>query len=116
VYALVLDVAELGVPTAKIGQALQAEGITGLSAGYQNVHLLPMYQKKMACGSRGFPWKSNICRREVDYRKGICPVAERLHDSDYLGFATCLHDLSDADVDTIVAAFTKVWQSLDQLR
>lgn len=116
IYALTLDPSALGVTTARLAQALEAEGVTGLSAGYTNIHLLPMYQKRLAYGSHGFPWTSDICRRHVEYRKGICPVAERLHDTDYLGFATCLHDLADADVDLIIAAFHKVWGSLARLR
>jgi perosamine synthetase len=116
IYPLTVDTVSLGVSAAKIAQALEAEGVTGVSAGYQNVHLLPIYQKKIAYGSHGFPWSSDICRREVDYRKGICPTAERLHERDYLGFAACLHDLGDADVDLMLAAFAKVWDSLDSLR
>jgi dTDP-4-amino-4,6-dideoxygalactose transaminase len=116
VYPLTLDTQKLGVSAARIAQALKAEGLTGVSAGYQNVHLLPIYQRKIAYGSRGFPWSSDICRRPVDYRKGICPNAERLHDRDFLGFASCLHDLSDGDVDLMLAAFAKVWSSLEALR
>jgi hypothetical protein len=97
-------------------KALQAEGVTGLANGYQNVHLLPIFQKKVAYGSNGFPWTSDICHRNVSYEKGICPVAERLHDETYLGFAMCLHDLSDSDVDLIAQAFYKVWGQLEVLK
>jgi perosamine synthetase len=116
VYSILLDTAELGVSRARILEALEAEGVAGLAAGYVNVHLLPMYQKKIAYGSKGFPWSSDICRRDVDYGKGICPVAERLHDSDYLGLALCMHEFPDQDIDMVVAAFHKVWTHLEHLR
>lgn len=116
VYSIVLDIARLGVSRARIVEALEAEGVPGLAAGYANLHLLPMYQKKMAYGSKGFPWSSDICRRDVEYRKGICPVAERFHDSEYLGLAICMHELPDQDVDLVVAAFSKVWDQLECLR
>ena len=115
-YPMILDTEELGVPREIIVKALQAEGVTGLANGYQNVHLLPMFQKKVAYGSKGFPWKSDICHREVSYDKGICPVAEKLHDETYMGFAMCLHDLSDYDVDLIAKPFHKVWGQIDQLK
>jgi len=115
VYAMTLDPAVLGVPRTRILEALAAEGVQGLSGAYQNLHLLPMYQKKIAYGSRGFPWTSDICHREVSYAKGICPVAEELNDSSYLGFATCMHQLTDPEVDMLVAAFHKVWASLSAL-
>jgi dTDP-4-amino-4,6-dideoxygalactose transaminase len=116
VYPLVLDLQQLGVSRARIVEALEAEGIVGLMAGYVNVHLLPMYQQKMAYGSKGFPWTSDICRRDVSYEKGICPVAETLHDSTFLGYEMCMHDLADAEVDLIVSAFQKVWGQLASLK
>jgi dTDP-4-amino-4,6-dideoxygalactose transaminase len=116
VYPIVLDITQLGVTREILVKALQAEGVTGLANGYQNVHLLPMFQKKVAYGSKGFPWTSDICHRNVHYDKGICPVAEKLHDETYLGFAMCLHDLSNSDVDLIAQAFYKVWSQLDQLK
>jgi hypothetical protein len=76
---------------------------------------LPLYQRKIAYGSTGFPWTSDICRRDVDYSKGICPVAEQLNDSAYLGFGMCVYDLTENDVDLIVTAFRKVWNSLELL-
>lgn len=116
VYPMVLDIEQLGVPRARIIEALEAEGLKGLAGGYTNIHLLPMYQQKIAYGSKGFPWTSDICRREVSYQKGICPVAERLHEFTYLGFAMCMHELTDEDVALIGQAFRKVWDQMDCLK
>jgi perosamine synthetase len=115
-YPMILDVERLGVSRNRILEALCAEGVTGLSGGYTNIHLLPMYQEKIAYGSKGFPWTSDICHRDVSYKKGICPVAERLHDSTYLGFAMCMHQLRNDDIDLIVRAFRKVWAQLAKLQ
>lgn len=115
VYPLDVDVQALGVTRSRLTDALRAEGLSGIGAGYQNVHLLPIFQQKIAYGSRGFPWNSDICRRDVSYQKGICPVAEKLHDETYLGFAMCLNDLTNEDVRLIIAAFHKVWNNLDAL-
>jgi perosamine synthetase len=111
VYPMILDIEELGVSRERIHAALQAEGVT-LGKRYQNIHLLPVYQKKIAYGSRGFPWTSDICHRDIDYSKGICPVAEELNDSSYLGLGMCVYDLTDNDVDLIASAFHKVWKNL----
>ncbi len=115
VYPMLLDIGQIGVSRARIVEALEAEGLVGLAAGYANIHLLPMFQKKIAYGSNGFPWSSDICRRDVSYAKGICPVAETLHDSSYLGFEMCLHQLTDPEVDAIVRVFRKVWANMDIL-
>jgi perosamine synthetase len=115
-YPLILDVDSLGISRATILKALAAEGVVGLVAGFANIHMLPLYQKKMAYGSKGFPWTSDICRRDVSYAHGICPVAEELHEKTYIGFAMCMHELADAEVDLMVTAFKKVWANLDSLR
>ena len=115
-YPIVLDIEWLGVTRARIIEALEAEGISGLAAGYAGGDLLPMYQQKIAYGSKGFPWTSDICKRDVSYQKGICPVAEKLHESTYIGFAMCMHELTDDEVDLIGQAFRKVWSQLETLR
>ena len=115
-FPMILDCDLLGVTRNQIFTALEAEGVTGLAAGYANVHLLPLYQKKIAYGSKGFPWSSDICKREVNYTKGICPVAEELHEKSYLGYEMCLNELDNNDVDLIIAAFKKVWKNLDHLK
>jgi len=114
-YGMILDTELLGVTRERLAEALIAEGVEGLSTVYQNIHLLPMYQKKIAFGSKGFPWTSDISKREVNYEKGICPVAEELQDQSYMGIFMCMKELRDEDVDLIVKAFEKVWNQLDQL-
>ena len=116
VYPMKLDLKKIGVSRARIIEALEAEGVEGLMGGYVNIHLLPMYQKKIAYGSKGFPWSSDICKREVSYAKGICPIAESLNDSTFLGFQMCLHQMSDIEVDFTVHAFRKIWSNLALLK
>ncbi|MEI6153743.1 MAG: DegT/DnrJ/EryC1/StrS family aminotransferase [Deltaproteobacteria bacterium] len=115
VYPLVYHPEETGIPRDLIVQALRAEGVPA-SGGYLNIHLLPMYQKKTAYGSKGFPWTAEFYRGAVSYNKGICPVAEELHDKKYLNLNMSFHDYSDPEIDLIVEAFRKVWKNLDQLK
>jgi perosamine synthetase len=114
-YSMVLDTDTLGVSRQRIADALIAEGVEGLSTVYQNLHLLPMYQQKIAFGSKGFPWTSDICKRDVNYKKGICPVAEELQDKSYMGIFMCMKEMLDDDVDLIIRAFEKVWENLESL-
>ena len=116
IYGMILNIEVIGVSREKIIDALEAEGVEGLTGGYANIHLLPIFQKKIAYGSQGFPWTSDICKREVSYNKGICPIAEDLHETSFLGYEMCLHDLSGEDVKLIIEAFNKVWNNLDELR
>lgn len=115
-YQMILDLPKLGVRRERIFEALKAEGVEGLGIAFANIHRLPIFQQKIAYGRKGFPWTSDICKRDVSYAKGICPVAERLQDETYLGFQICMHELRDVDVDLMVAAFHKVWANLDALK
>jgi dTDP-4-amino-4,6-dideoxygalactose transaminase len=115
VYAMQLNSDKVGVSRDIICQALNAEGLN-VSNRYQNIHLLPAYQRKIAFGSHGFPWTSDICKREISYDKGICPVAERLNDESYLGLGLCSYEFEEPDVDLVIQAFHKVWRNLDDLR
>ena len=115
-YPIILDIEKLKVPREVITKALIAEGLTGLVNGYQNIHLLPMYQEKKCYGSKGFPWTSDICKRDVNYKKGICPIAENLHDKTFLNYFMCTHQLNEKDTELIVECFKKVWRNMDKLR
>ena len=114
VYAMQLDLEVLQVSRQKIVEALAAEGVI-VSSGYQNIHLIPLYQKKIAFGSKGFPWSSEFCKREISYKKGICPNAEYLNDNSYIGFGMCVYDLTFEDIDLIIKSFHKVWKNLENL-
>ena len=115
VYPLVLDIERLGCSKFKIADALRAEGVE-LATAYQNIHLIPMYQKKIAFGSKGFPWTADFARKNISYEKGICPVAEKLNDETYLAFSMCVYDLSDDNLDLVIKSFHKVWNNIDQLK
>jgi perosamine synthetase len=116
IYGITLDPTQVGVSRRTLVAALRAEGVPGIISGYQNVHLYPLFQKRIAYGKGGFPWSSPYCTREVRYERGICPVAERLHSENFLGINICLNDYDAEDVRRVVAAFRKVWSQRDTLR
>lgn len=115
VLPLIVDVDKLGVSRDSVIKALEAEGVLGLMAGYINIHLLPMYQNKIAYGSNGFPWNLKETRQDINYMKGICPIAEKFHEKTFIGFQMCMYELSNDNVDLIIGAFKKVWKNLDNL-
>ena len=116
VYGLTLDIDALCVSRERIVEALRAEGVPALMAGYQNLHLLPLFRCKIAYGTNGFPWNSEFCTSDVTYGPGLCPVAEELHAKTFLGLNICMNDLPPEDVARIVQAFHKVWAQMDQLK
>lgn len=99
-----------------IFEALKAEGVPNISKNYQNLHLLPMFQKKIAYGNKHFPWSYKYSRKNISYKKGICPNAELLNDKEYLGFEMCKSNLSLKELKIFIKAFYKVWDNLHLLR
>ncbi len=97
----------------KIFNALISEGIPGLVDSYTNLHLLPMYQKKIAYGKKHFPW--SIGRKEITYKKGICPNAENIEDNEFIALMLQEFDFSNSDIDKIISAFKKVWSEIKYL-
>ena len=115
VYGLTLDTQKLGVGRPALVEALRAEGVPGLMPGYVNVHRLPIFTEQVAYGTGGHPWTLRP-DRQFRYGEGTCPVAERLHDSDFLGINACMFQFPSDEVQLIVDAFHKVWDNLDSLR
>ena len=116
IYAIQVDEELLGVSKRKIFEALQAEGIENILDQYFNLHLLPMYKNKLAYGTKGFPWSSNICKRDIKYGEGTCPVAEKLNKENLILLELCVHEYSKKEVELVVKCFKKVWANIEYLK
>jgi perosamine synthetase len=116
VYGMRLEPEAVGVPRARLVEALRAEGVPWLMAGYQNIHRLPLFRNKIAYGSQGFPWNQPFVSRDVPYGKGVCPTAERLHEETFLGINLCMGEFPPEEIALVVEAFRKVWAGRDALR
>lgn len=91
----------------KIINELIKEGVP-IEGSYANLHLLPIFQKKIAFGE--FPWSRKIYKGNVSYKKGICPNAEKINDNEYLGLHLYKYDYTIKDIQEIVKKFKKVWK------
>ena len=116
IFAIGLDLELIGVSRDIVVAALQAEGVPWVYGGYQNIHLQPMYQKKIAYGSDGFPWNLHPEEEHPNYEKGICPVAEKLHGEEVICLQICQHKYNQKQIKLVSKAFHKVWNALDDLK
>ena len=106
------DAATVGVPRHIFAKALKAEGVP-MDEGYvKPLYLLPVFQRRIAFGGKGFPFDLT----DQHYPPGLCPVCERLHFQEELGFGICSFELSDALVDAIVRVFHKVYDNRIELQ
>ena len=114
-FPILFDPDIVGLTRDQIYQALTAEGLP-IDISYPNLHLLPMYQRKIAYGSKGFPWVSEIYKGKVSYEKGICPVAENIVDNNLLLISICDYQFKNNDINNYINGFEKVWDNIDKLK
>lgn len=122
---LLFDQKEVGMERNKFIEAVKAElPVTELretegvkiSSGYvKPLYMLPMYQQKIAFGSKGYPWTSFENGKKIQYKKGLCPVAEKLYSEELFYHELMRPPMTKADLDDVVAAFEKVWQNRKEL-
>jgi dTDP-4-amino-4,6-dideoxygalactose transaminase len=110
IYPILLDWKKIKYSRTFLVNCLKSEGLQGLVEGYANIHLMPIYQKKIAYGAFGFPW--SIYNKKINYKKGICPIAEEMHDKSFIAFNICLFEISIKEVNLIYKTFEKVWKIL----
>lgn len=108
VYGMVLDT-ELARLRSAILHALKAEGVPALTAGYQNIHRLPIFTDELGGNSHG----ASIGRE--GFRQTRCPIAEDLHESRFFSLQLCAHEFDVQQTDMVIAGFRKVWRHLDHL-
>ena len=113
---MIIDKNKIKIKRELIINALEKEGVEGLMSGYANIHLLPMYQNKIAYGKGGFPWSYEKTRKNISYKKGICPVAEELNEETFIGIEICLFEYTNINLSEIINAFKKVFSSLDKIQ
>lgn len=114
VYPIILNTKKIKFTRKQLVKALLKEGVQGFVEGYANIHLLPMFKKKIAYGSKGFPWRN--FKSKINYHKGLCPVAEELHEKSFLYFEICKFNLTIKDLNFISKKFIKVWKHLSNSR
>lgn len=113
IYPILFDAAKAGISRNKFVKALVAEGVPALGAGYvRPLYLLPMYQQRIAFGSKGWPFTANG-GQGPDYSRGLCPVCEDLHYNRLIGFEICVHAFTPEQIRGVGKAFRKVLSSRD---
>lgn len=111
-FVALYDAAAMGVDREVFVAALRAEGVP-VGTGYvRPMYANPAFLNRIAYGAGGCPW---TCRRDGEapaeprrYARGMCPVAERLLDEEFLWFYHIAHASTEADMRDIGRAVRKV--------
>lgn len=118
-FVALYDAAEMGIPREVFVAALRAEGVP-VGTGYlRPMYANPTFLRRTAYGSQGCPW---ACRRgdepasERHYARGMCPVAERLLDEQFLWFYHIAYASTEDDMRDIARAVRKVVAHRERLK
>ena len=109
------DAAIVGMSRDHFVEAINAEGYY-IRGGYlRPIYLEPMYEQKICFGKDGYPFTVNSRNNEIKYKKGLCPVAERLNDEEVMLTNIIYPPLTIDDMDGFVRAIKKVISQSDQI-
>lgn len=112
IWAMRFDEKKVGISRQVFVDALKAENLP-FSAGYvKPLYLLPLFQQRIATGKDGFPFSLSDRR----YDKGLCPVVERMHFEELIGFVLCNYDLTEAMAEKIATTIRKVYDNRHELK
>lgn len=98
---------------AEIPSAVLREDTPLIGAGYvKPLYLQPLYQQRAThCSFNCEKYKGS-----VDYSKGICPTAEKLHFEELFSHEYMRPGMDKADMDDVANAFHKVAENLSELK
>jgi len=114
-YTMKYDARVTGIPRDLFVKAVLAEGFQ-IAGGYvRPLYLEPLYQQRICFGATGAPFSFNPDITADTYRKGICPVVERLQDEDLMWTTMIYPPLTPAFLDRFVDAIHKVIANRDAL-
>ncbi len=115
-HALRFNEEKAGISRAKFIEAIRAEGILIWGGYLKPLYLEPHYQNKLIY-KHGYPFKNNgLYEKEVDYSKGLCPVAERLYEKETIIVIYNYTTIEKSDIDDIALGFEKVFQNIGDLK
>jgi len=87
-----------------------------MGLGYARpLYLQPMYQRKIAYGASGCPFKKPWYKGKVNYGKGICPVTERMYEKELFSHDLIKPSMAKKDLNDVIDAFHKVWMCRAEL-
>jgi dTDP-4-amino-4,6-dideoxygalactose transaminase len=112
VWAMRYDQAVVGVPRDVFAKALAAEGFPCRVGYLSPLYLLPVFQQRIAIGSKGFPFTLT----DRLYEHGMCPVTERMENEELIVFLACTYTTTERERGQLVEAIQKVYQWRHELR
>ena len=108
IFAFSFNENKIGISRDLFCKALREEGIP-CGAGY----VKPLYMNPLYLERRAFAFKHYTGKAK--YEKGICPVAESLHEKEVITLEVCRPPATIDDMNDILEAINKIIKNKDEL-
>lgn len=108
VFAISFDENKIGIGRDLFCKALREEGIPCGSGYVKPLYLNPLYLERRAYAFKHYTGNAR-------YEKGICPVAESLHEKEVITFEICRPPATIDDMNDVLEAIDKVIKNKDEL-
>lgn len=116
IYSLKFNEEKIGIPRALFCKALRAEGIPVYEGYVRPLYLQQLYQRRLGYGGKGCPFNCPLYDGKVDYKKGICPTAERMYEKEFISLEIVKLPQMLKDMDKIIQGFKKVLSNIEDIK
>lgn len=116
VYPIRYNAETIGLSRERFIEVINAEGIPMYNGYTEPIYLEPVYQNRIAYGKDGFPFTYSGYYGNVDYRKGICPVTERMFYQELMFTDICHANVIKSDLEDVITAFEKVFSNITSIK
>jgi len=108
VFGFSYDEKTIGIPRNLFCDALKAEGIPCFAGYVKPLYLNPLYSEKKAFAFKHYTGSAK-------YEKGICPVAEELHEKILIGTEIARPPATINDMEDLIKAIHKIIKNKQEL-
>lgn len=102
------DESKIGIPRNLFCEALKAEGIPCVAGYVEPLYLNPLYLERRAFAFKHYAGK-------VQYKKGMCPVAELLHEKELINTIICRPPATVDDMSDVILSIKKIIENKQEL-
>lgn len=115
IYPFKFENEEWGISREAFARAMAAEGFP-LGVGYvKPIYLMNIYKHKRVFNNSTYPF-AFIDKPTQEYKKGLCPVVERMHDKELLTADICRIPYTENDIDDFFLAIDQIWENREELK
>jgi len=110
IYPIKFFKEKIGFSRVVFARAMASEGFP-INQGYvKPLYLIPMYQKKEIYPGTHFPFN-----KDTSYKKGICPITEKMFKEELLASSICNSQRTKKDIDLFIKAIEKIEKNKNEL-